>query len=83
MRKIDEITQISVVCYFAYKLSEISILFFATAWFIAVQTLMTFAVVFAFVGLAVVPMAGRFNDTITRQKMACFVTLMSSECETV
>lgn len=50
------------------------------SWFIAVQTLMTFAVVFAFIGLVVVPMAGTFYDTILRQKMAVFVTLMSTLC---
>jgi len=49
------------------------------AWFIAVQTLMTFAVVFEFLALAVFPCCLMFPDSTKWLWLACFVTAMISQ----
>ena len=49
------------------------------AWFIAVQTLMTFAVVFLFLSLAVFPLCLVFPENTKWLWMACFLTAMISE----
>jgi len=49
------------------------------AWFIAVQTLMTIAVVFEFLALAVFPCCLLFPDDTKWLWLACFITSMISE----
>ena len=50
-----------------------------TAWFIAVQTLQTFAIVFGFLGLAVYPMAAVEQDKLTKQNIATWISAFSSK----
>jgi hypothetical protein len=54
------------------------------SWFIAVQTLMTFAIVLQFIGLGVFPGAGREDpDSTSRETMASIISGLTFCCITV
>ena len=50
-----------------------------SAWFIAVQTLMTFAIVCEFLGLAIFPLAGGESENTRIQTVACILTGFKSK----
>ena len=51
-----------------------------SAWFIAVQTLMTFALVFEFIGLVLFPLANHDGQSTRNLSLACVLSGVTSKC---